>query len=72
MKTVRKWVIFILALLCGASIFSYICGLEEGLKENWMVLVCIASGGLCYGLRMYWSKRGKLPDDMLNEKNDMA
>ena len=72
MKTVRKWIIVILALFCFIALFSYISGLEEGLKENWMVLVIFGSGGLCYGLCRYWSKRGKLPDDMLNEKNDKA
>lgn len=70
MKKVRFAILAVLGAFCGLCAFSYISGLEEGLKENWMVLVVIGSGGLCYGLCRYWGKRGKLPDELLDDKND--
>jgi len=72
MKTIHKWILAILILVCLVSAFSFVSSIEDGTNENWLILLVLASGGVCHGLCKYWEKRGELPEDMTDEKNDRA
>lgn len=72
MKTIHKWILAILILACLISAFSFVSSIEDGMNENWLILFVLANGGACYGLCKHWEKRGELPEDMTDEKNDRA
>ena len=72
MKTFRLLILFIIAVLCGLFTFSYIASLEDGSNELWMIVTAVLLGGIDYLLAKRWDKKGLLPDEVSDRKNDLA
>lgn len=72
MKRLRLYILGLLAVFGGLSLFSYVSSLESGENAPFLLVLTVLSGAVTYGLAKWWDKQGKLPDEVTDRKNDMA
>ena len=72
MKTIRLLFVFMLGFMAFLCLFSYVTRLEAGEGGGWLFFAAIAFAVSCWRIGRYWGAKDKLPEEVENEKNDIA